>query len=322
MKKAAMTLGFPIQLISKLCCNRDSAALELGQNCLVSEDGEFVRHGTIRCTNCKAAFAIDDGILNMLNGTVLGDESKHEQQLRNEYANSSLIKTTGCAWYENEHNYMEMIPTMEALSASKNMAILELGCGDGRYTIHLHDQFEWILAVDFSIDSLRVLQQRLQESRNIGLVLGDVTTMKVKAAGFDRVLSTLVSNLPTREHRNAMYSLAANALMPDGRFIFSTHNHGVRQRLKSETKSGRYGPGGIYRYNFTISECNAEVRPYFKAIKVKPIQIYFPFARRLRLPLVAQSRFLERVPLINSLGGLLLCTAEQPVRAATNMKNA
>lgn len=316
-----MALGFPIQLISTLCCNGDGENLELSPNCLASEDGESIRYGAIHCPRCRATFTIDDGVLNMLNGIALDDESLHEQHLRNELACSRLTRTNRLTWYEDEHNQMEIIPTMKALSASKGMAILELGCGEGRYTINLHNQCQWILAVDFSMDSLRMLQHKLQDSRNVGLVLGDVTTMKVKTACFDRILSTLVSNLPTQKHRMAMYSLASNALKPDGRFVFSTHYHGIRQKLKGEKKSGRYGVGGIYRYNFAISECKAEVLPYFNAIKVKPIQIYLPFARRLRLPLVAHSLFLERVPLFNRLGNLLLCMAEQPFGSANYMEN-
>jgi SAM-dependent methyltransferase len=314
-----MTLGFPIQLISTLCCTSDGAALELNQNWQLNKCDGLIRHGTLHCDKCKAVFAIDDGILNMLNGIELDEESKHEQKLRNENAVRS-IKATGPAWYENEHNSMEMIPTIEALSVSQEKTILELGCGDGRYTVPLADQCQWILAIDFSIDSLRILQQRVKKMRNVGIVLGDITTMRVTAS-FDRVLSTLVSNLPTREHRNAMYYLAANALKPNGRFVFSTHHHGFRQRLEGETKSGRYNQGGIYRYNFSVSECKAEVRPYFKAINARPIQIYFPYARRLRLPLLALSRFLERVPLINGLGELILCSAEQQVLSDSNVGN-
>jgi SAM-dependent methyltransferase len=311
-----MIFGFPLQLISELCCTHDGAALQLRQNCQLSADGAFVRHGRLVCTDCSAAFAIDDGILNMLHGISLDAESQHEQQLRDGHAKS--MKATGPAWYENEHNYehnlMEMIPTMEALSANQDKTILELGCGDGRYTVALAGQCQWILAVDFSIESLRILQQRLQSPQNVGLILGDVTTMKVCAAHFDRVFSTLVSNLPTPEHRHAMYRLAAHALKRDGRFVFSTHHHGCKQKLSGERKLGRYIEGGIYRYNFTVGECKAEVRQYFKVVEARPIQIYFPFARRLRLPLVAQSRFFERIPLLNGLGGLVLCTAEQQVR--------
>lgn len=308
-----MALGFPIQLISKIRCTSDGAALELGHNCQLSEDGGFIKHGTLHCCNCAATFTIDDGILNMLNHVALDDESKLEQQLRNERAIRSA-NASKSAWYENEYSSTELIPTLNALSAGQGQTILELGCGDGRYTVLLADQCQWVLAVDFSLESLRILQLRLEDTRNVALVHGDITTMKVGAESFDRVLSTLVSNLPTREHRNGMYRLAGDALKLSGRFVFSTHHHGFWQMLRGEAKSGRYELSGIYRYNFTVSECTAEARRYFESIKARPIQIYLPLARRLRLPLVTLSRFLEPIPLINKLGELILCTAERPIR--------
>ena len=312
-----MTLGFPIHFISELCCTNDGTILQCGPNCQMSECGGFVRNGTLGCSNCGTFFTIEEGILNLLSGSHLEDESKHELQLRNEHATS--IKITGPAWWENNDNAMEMIPTLEALSVHLNTTLLELGCGDGRYTTLLASQCQWILAVDFSIKSLRILQQRLKGAQNVGLVLGDVTAMKMRAAQVDRVFSTLVSNLSTREQRNAIYRLANHSLKSNGRFVFSTHHHGLRQRLNAEPKSGRYSDGHIYRYNFTVSECMAEVRPYFTVVKAWPIQICIPFARRLRLPSIALSRLLERIPLFNGLGELILCTVERPVPQSQNI---
>ncbi len=76
-----MALEFPTRLISKVCCTNDGATLELGKNCQLSEDGGFVRHGTLRCCHCNTNFAIDDGILKMLNDIALDNQSKREQQL-------------------------------------------------------------------------------------------------------------------------------------------------------------------------------------------------------------------------------------------------
>jgi SAM-dependent methyltransferase len=309
-----MIHGFPCELISELRCTNDGALLQPGQNCQISEDGNFIRHGTLRCSNCSATFSIDDGILNMLDTVALDEESQHEKQVRNESARS--LQATGPAWYDNEHNLSEIIPTLEALSVNPDMTILELGCGDGRYTVRLAGQCKWILALDFSIESLRILAQRCRNLKNVALVLGDIASIQLCGAHFDRVFSTLVSNLPTREHRQAMYKLVTKALKLDGRFVFSAHHHGLRQRLSGEDKSGRYTQGGIYRYNFTVSECKAEIRPYFKLVRARPIQIHLPFARKLRLPIVAQSRFFERIPLFNYLGNLILCTAEHPLRTA------
>lgn len=307
-----MNQGFPVQLISKLLCTFDGAELEPDKTIQMSEQGDCIKNGSLHCKRCDAVFPIDSGIVNMMGSVVLDNTSSHELQLRNEHAARS-VNGTELPSYDSDHHAMEIAPTLEALAIGKDQSLLELGCGDGRYTASLADKCQWIMAVDFSHESLRSLGRRLQDCQNVGLVLGDCATVKVSAAGFDRMLSTLVSNLPTREHRNAMYQLAATGLKPDGHFVFSTHYHGLRQRLAGEEKSCAYEAGGIYRYNFTVSELRSEVREYFGTIKAHPIRIYFPFARTLRLPLVALSRILEHVPILNSLGGLILCTVKHPV---------
>ncbi len=203
-----MIFGFPRAMISELRCTQDGAVLQLDSAAKTSPDGGFVMRSEIRCAECRAVFTINDGILNMLNTSALDNESRHEQQLRDEQAWS--VDAVAAAWYEDEHNAVEVIPTIEALSVNRESTLLELGCGDGRFTVALARQCRSILAIDFSVESLRVLQHRLQDRQNVGLVLGDVTHMKLAAGRFDRVLSTLVSNLPTREHRDAMYGVAAH----------------------------------------------------------------------------------------------------------------
>lgn len=321
MTTAFLLHAFPRELLARLRCTADGAALRLDPDCLLTDGGRFVVQGALRCTECGKAFAIDNGIVNMIDGPLVDQESQHEQQVRNAQALEGNTPRAA-APQEDEHNAMEMIPTLEALPAGHGKTLLELGCGDGRYTVGLARDYQWIVAVDFSRESLRRLQRRLGDRRNVALVLGDVTTLKVSDSDFDCVFSTLVSNLPTRDHRNSLYRLAANALRTGGRFVFSAHNHGLRQRLHGEAKSGRYRQGGIYRYNFSVNECRQELRPFFETVKAGPIQIYLPLARTLRLPLLRLSRFLETMPLTNNLGELILCSAERSISAGAGMDNA
>lgn len=307
-----METGFPIALISAFRCTNDGTALRLDRCSQLCENQRLVLRGALLCDACSRAFAIDDGILSLLNTDALDEESQRERTIRNKRA-SKAARANGPAWYDNECGHAELIPTLDALSAGPGMMVLEFGCGDGRYTLLLAGECKWVVAVDFAAESLRTLRQRLQNHQNIALVLGDITTLKVKAAIFDRVLSTLTSNLPSRAHRDAMYRLAAAALKPEGRFIFSTHHHGLWQRLSRKSQSGRYKESGIYRYYFTLSECQAEAQNFFASVTARPIQFHLPFAGRLGLPLVKISRVLESFPLLNKLGRLILCTAEQPL---------
>ena len=312
--------GFPIKFVSFVRCLYDGAELTLSEAySRTADDCDSVHSGSVVCLACGSVFRIEDGILNMLDQSSLDEESANEQRQRNE--SQSTFDTRGTAELRTHHE-MEMLPTLEALPVTPSHSILEVGCGEGRYTTALAGRAN-VLAVDFSIGLLRVLQRRLPPgTENVGLVLGDVTTFKPAPGKFEYTLSTLTSNLPSRKHREALYRLAQTALLPNGRFVFSSHLQGIRKILAGQKKSDQYTPGGIYRYNFGLSEAAAEVRPYFKNVDAKPIQIYFPLSRSLGLPIVRLSRMLERLPIVNLLGELVLVKAEQPQEPCIGIASA
>ncbi len=302
--------GFPKHLIPFIRCTRDGGVLELaGESGTVSGDNTTVRSGKLVCAGCAAEFFIEKGILNLLDESALDEESAHEQRTRNTDLHTvDPIDSTSA----REHNEMAMLPTLEELPVEPEQKVLELGCGEGRYTMALAGRVN-VVAVDFAIELLRILQRRLPSGSNgVALVLGDISTLKVALQQFDFTLSTLTSNLPSREHRENLYRLARGALNARGRFVFCSHFHGFRQRLAGQSKSGRYRDGGIYRYNFGLQESIDEVTPHFSHVRVRPIQIRFPFAGRLKLPLVRLSRMLEHVPVLNRFGMLLLGVATAP----------
>lgn len=238
--------GFPKRFVTFVRCLHDGAGLALAHGYHATPgDADAVQSGRLVCATCSAAFTIDGGILNLLDESALDEESAHEQRLRNAVP-TTLDRSTPA---ERAHLEMEMLPTLEALPVTPAHAILECGCGEGRYTIALAGRVN-VLAVDFSIESLRILQRRLPPgTKNVGLVLADISTVKIAPQQFDFALSTLTSNLPSRRHRETLYRLARTALAPAGRFVFGSHMQGIRQRLAGEEKSGRYKPGGIYWRN-------------------------------------------------------------------------
>lgn len=302
--------GFSKHLIPLVRCLHDGSELALSADYRATPgDANAVHAGKLTCVACHAVFEIEAGILDLLNNAPLDAESTNEQRQRNACCTTVSQLDTPAA---RAHNEMEMLPTLEALPVNPAQTILEFGCGEGRYTVALAGRVN-VLALDFSINLLRLLQRRLPPgTKNVGLVLGDITTVRVAPQKFDFALSTLTSNLPSREHRESLYRLASTALAPHGRFVLSSHVQGIHQRLAGEHKSDHYSSGGIYRYNFDRQELIDEMRPHFARVHVRPIQIYLPLARTLRLPTVRLSRMLERIPLLNMFGMLLLAVAEGP----------
>jgi SAM-dependent methyltransferase len=300
---------FPVEVAELICCPAEGHRLAIGD--VVRGDATGIRDGNLRCPACAATYPLNDGVLCMFERERLHPESLHEVTTREQRAATADAAVTPWATDDDE---AEFIPTLAALAPGPTDSIFELGCGDGRYTVGLVGRCRLLVALDFSETSLRVMQRRLPAGTRIGLINADVTKFKAAPRSFDKVFSTLVSNLPTRTHRDALYRLAASAVREPGLFVYSVHHYGVKERLKGVVKSGLYGPGDIYRYLLTMSETRKEIQAYFRKARIKSIQIYLPLWRRLRLPVSALSSFLEKVPLVSRWGTMLLCEASSPVQ--------
>jgi SAM-dependent methyltransferase len=308
-----MYKGFPAQLLPLVPCPDDLGSLELEPG---AGPGGSIETGTVRCTLCRRPYRVERGILRLVDERALDAESAHEAKIRDGIVeNGDYVEQFRSTRALADFDQMEMDPTLAAVGSVRDKVILELGAGTGRYTVELAKGSRALLAVDFSGRSLETLATKLEGTGAVGLIQADVSRFRVAPRSFDLVFSTLVSNLPTRAHRDATYALAASALRGDGAFVFSTHRYGVRQWARREPKDGRYTEGGIYRRLFTPREIVEEVGRYFQAPQSRSIQVALPLTYRLGIPLRAISRWAERLPLLNRLGFLLLVTARRPARA-------
>jgi SAM-dependent methyltransferase len=313
-----MQRGFPSELLSLIRCTDDDGTLDGVPQPAPSPVS--IIDGTARCNRCGRGYRIESGILRLLDGWRPDMESAHEARLRDSMAtNGDYVEQFRATPAGRQFDQMEMRPTLAALAPLGDRVVLELGAGTGRYTVELARDSRAVLAVDFSARSLETLARKLSDERleiaaRVGLVQADVTRLGVAPRAFDRVLSTLLSNLPSRAHRAAMYGVAAGCLRANGVFVFSAHHHGLRQRLLHEPVDGRYDEGGIYRRLLSEQEIQDEVAGYFGRTTCRPIQIALPLTYRWpHFPLEAVSRVAERWSFLGKLGFLLLAAARGPM---------
>jgi SAM-dependent methyltransferase len=191
--------------------------------------------------------------------------------------------------------------------------VFEYGCGNGRFTVRMAPRASLVIAVDFSLTALRNVSRRSDTAWNIALVQADCTRPVAQPATFDRILCTLTSNLPSRAHRCDLFQAAAAALKPDGRFVFSANHYNLRARLQRVPRSGYYDKDHrIYRYLSGGRELAEEARTAFKSVERRPIVVWLPFTRRFGFASAATSARLEKIPLLNHFGELVLVTGRQP----------
>lgn len=303
--------GFPIALIPLLRCLDDEGALTtpLSQRDAIAD---FIPNGVLNCATCPREYRIIDGILRLYEDCRPADPAtEHERVLWEAEAETYESEITQA---RKTANAMEIPATLRALGPCHGRTLLELACGTGRYTTHLVTAGCTILAVDLSLPSLHILAAKLPPSAQIGLVHADITRLAVAPERFDLVLGAhVLSSLPSREHRLAMHRVASQALMDRGRFVFSGHYYGVRERLAGASLVSRYEGDGMYRWFARRDEVRREAGPYFRRLHVRQSEVFLPLAQRLGLPVVQISRVAEHMPLVNEFGRLLLATAEQPI---------
>jgi SAM-dependent methyltransferase len=307
-----MYAGLKPELVCFLCCHADCGILEVAG--IEADAGGAIVHGSLACKSCARRYPVRDGIVIMGATDEMHPDSRYEREQRDREAVQASFDWETLPW-----SRAEMLSTLAALRPISGTVLLELGCGCGRYTHLLARQAAALIAVDFSIQSLRQLATRLGPADPVALVCADIMRFGVAGRAFDRVLSTATSNLPTPRHRDAMYRLAGRALVRGGKFVFSAHYLGLRERFHRQApKSGYYESNRIYRYLFGRRELRDEVRPHFYRVCCRRIQISLPFASRLGLPPAVTSRIAEFIPGLNRFASLLLVTTREPCETGGN----
>lgn len=324
---------FPRDLLPLLRCSRDAGVLTAGEE--LPSGGAGIVDARLVCTACAAEYRIEDGIARLLDGP-LTPEDQHEIALRNvEYASTTpdCFVPPDFGWRSELSDWLEIPPHLAALEPLDGCRVLELGCGDGRYTILMGHLGARVLAVDFSINALRKLSHWLLSgiaptayrparrlpaailSSRIGLVQADISQLHAAPRSFDRALSA--TPLDCRDERMRMYRAIADALADGGRLVGGVEHDDLARRLLGLPTARRYRQGGIFIEHFDPAAMRREAGPYFLRLRIRPIRPRMPFVHRLPLDWAVRiSRAAGVLPVLRGFGELLLMRAERPVRPA------
>jgi SAM-dependent methyltransferase len=259
--------------ISILRCPDDGAApLDLVAE-EVAPDGELLT-GRLGCPSCRRDFPIRSGIVSLLPrelaeqqetpptgaepGAGSADDMRREMEVRDE--ESGIYDQL----YDDRAYRFELETYVARLDLKPGSRVLDVGCGTGRVTKEFGAAAGQLVCVDFSVESLRFLRARWAPETRAGLILlqAEVGHLPLIDATFDTVVSTsLFSNVPTRETREAGLAEIDRVLGQDGRFLISVYNHSLLKRLRqsvglsrSGQKSGYHSEGRIPYYNFDPRE--------------------------------------------------------------------
>lgn len=320
---------FPRDLFPLLRCSRDAGPLVIVEELQSGAVG--IIEARLRCGTCAAEYRIEDGIARLLEGP-LTPEGKHEIAIID--GGHACIRPgpfvpPALGWRSELNDLLEIPPHLAELEPLDSCRVLELGCGDGRFTMLMAQLGARVLAVDFSINALRKLAWWLPSGvaptayqpvgssadlrGHVGLVQAEASHFHVAHRSFDRALSA--TPLDSRDERMRMYHTIADALTDEGRFIGGVEHDDLIRRLLGLPLARRYKEGGIFIEHFDIATMRREAAPFFSKLRIRPIRPLVPFVRRLPLwGAVGVLRTVGALPVLRHLGQILLFRAENPVR--------
>lgn len=177
----------------------------------------------------------------------------------------------------------EIPATLGPLQVGGEDRVLEVGCGTGRMTLRLLGRCRELIAVDHSLESLRVLRRKLP-SRAAGpmlLIQGDATRLPIRSGWASRALSCqMLEHLPTPEMRREAVVELGRVLRRGGRAALSGYWYppGLGWLLKREGKHS----GAIFFHRFTHGEFRALLEPELRIEQLTARLVYVLLAHARR----------------------------------------
>jgi SAM-dependent methyltransferase len=305
---------FPRNLLPLLRCSYDAGELAVVQE--VQANAEGLWDASLSCKQCAAEYRIEEGIARLLVAN-LSPEDQHEMAIRDtvdyDCTNPGPFVPPTDGWRSVLSDMLEVPGHLRQLELSTSCTVLELACGDGRFTSLMSQTGASVLAVDLSVNALRLMSHRLAPGVRVGRVHADINHLHVAPRGFDRALST--TPLDTRDQRMTMYRVIAEGLKDDGRYVGSVEYDDLNRRLLGLPLTRRYSREGILIEHLTFQALRRELAPFFLKLRIYPIRPRVPWVSKLPAKIAYPVlRLTEMLPVVRHFGELLVFRAEGAVR--------
>lgn len=222
--------------------------------------------GELVCRECGAVYPVERGIARFVDvtaRTMLDHPAMRDEMVARDRAASAYEKR-----FSATRNAIELVPCLRALDLDRAAVVAELGCGTGRVTRKYVLRVSSVVAVDFSLTSLRELRAELAPGmrERVLLVQGDMTALPLADAAFDRVASfQALEHLPTPELRLAAVQEARRIMVRSARVVVTMYHwswwkqHEARRGRGDNTlKEGYHATEPpVYFVNFEVAEARA-----------------------------------------------------------------
>ncbi|MCS6830863.1 MAG: class I SAM-dependent methyltransferase, partial [bacterium] len=154
--------------------------------------------------------------------------------------------------------------------------LAEIGCGTGRMLQHFASLADYVIGVDFSLQSLQLCRQRMQGMGALEktlLIHADACFLPLADEAVDAVASCqLVEHLPSDRLRRQVLAEIARVLKTGGRYAVSGYHWSWVTRWGGAKQGMHYG--GISYYRFTRAEFHELVSAHLPVESLRSVMGY------------------------------------------------
>jgi SAM-dependent methyltransferase len=125
-------------------------------------------------------------------------------------------------------------PLIRLLDVQPNETVLDIGCGNGGFTVQLTEIAHKVVGIDSSVEMLQEANKLTSDIDNISFQEGDAEQLPFENTSFDKVLACMVINtLNNPASVKNVFSEAYRVLKPGGKFVIAmAHPMTLDQKTK------------------------------------------------------------------------------------------
>lgn len=232
-----------------------------------------IEHGEITCPECQRVFPIREGIPRLLPDQLRERETVPDkqnwrikwQQMRQRDQEAEIFEANFLPY----QNRLDAETCLEAIDLNEQHRLLDSGAGVGRLLEFAYERYGEIVAADFSVRSLMVLQKRIQDRKlAIHLVVADVEHLPFRESIFDKTVSFgILEHLPNLESRRATLQEMRRTMRPGGSAAVTAYNFTPLRRFLAPIFGADYQKEGwhdeIFFHRSDAAEYDRLIRDVF-----------------------------------------------------------
>ncbi len=249
-------------------------------------------------------------------GAIVNPEQEAEVEFRNRTARqyAELVSQRGAYWWYAVREFL-----LRRLGLRRGGWLYDAGCGVGLYAVPIVERYPQVRvwAVDFSAESLRLLEEQVRQrgiQERVCCVQADITAW-IPPEPVQWVLCTeVIQHIPTAELRLRALRCFYQSLAPQGelcllvaRYTWQDRQRGIPKEIDERDR------GGYFRMRFTPMEVRSLLRQAgFRTIRLLGAPVpSVRIGRRLPARLWWLSHWLQGFPGSGNVGKVILAFARR-----------